>query len=244
MLKKLLIAGGIALVLVVGGVALLASNLDSIVEKAIETLGPEMTGVSVKVSKVSLALTDGRGEIGGLVVGNPKGYKAPHAVRLGSVVLALDPATVTRDIIVIRELTIDAPDMAYEKGAGGSNVETIQRNVEQYVKTHFGGGQAQDKTAKKGEPAKETRFIVEKLQIRNGKVRLEGVGRKGKDAEVALPPVNLRDIGKGRGATGGEIASIVLKQMTEGAAAAAARALAQEGGDRAKEAAKGRLLGR
>jgi len=132
--------------------------------------------------------------------------------------------------------------MAYEKGEGGSNVEAIQRNVDQYVKSNFGGGQAQDKSAK-GAPSKETRFIVEKLQIRNGKVRIAGVA--GKDAEVALPPVNMSNLGKSRGgSTGAEIASIVVKQMTQAAIAAAARALAQEGANRAKEAAKGRLLGR
>jgi hypothetical protein len=175
------------------------------------------------------------------VVGNPKGYKAPHAVRMGSVVLAIDPATVTKDVIVIRELTVEATDMAYEKGPGGSNIEAIQAHVDQYVKAHFDGG-AKDK-AKKDDAAKETRFIVEKLQIRNGKVHLEGVA--GKDADVALPPVNMRDIGKSKGgATGGEIASIVVKQMTQASVAAAARALAQKGADRAKEAVKGRILGR
>ena len=242
MLKKLLIAGAVLLVLVVGGVAFLASNLDGIVEKAIESIGPDMTGVSVKVKKVAIGLADGRGQIEGLLIGNPKGYSAPHTVRMGSIVLAIDPASVTRDVIVIRELTIEAPDMAYEKGAGGSNIEAIQANIDKYVKANFGGGQPKDK-GKKDEPAKETRFIVEKLQIRNGKVQVAGLA--GRDADVALPEVNMRDIGKSKGgATGGEIASIVVKQMTQAAVAAAARALAQKGADRAKEAAKGRLLGR
>ncbi len=241
-MKKLLIAGAVVLVLVVGAVAFLASNLDSIVEKAIESIGPDMTGVAVKVKKVSLALTDGRGEIDGLVVGNPRGYKEPHTFRLGSIVLAIDPASVTKDAVVIRELTIEAPDMVYEKGAGGSNVEVIQRNVDAYVKKTFGGGQTQDK-AKTGHSAKEARFIVEKLQIRNGKVRIAGVA--GKDADVALPPVSLRDVGKSKGGvTGGELASIIVKQMTEGVVASAARALAQEAGGRAKENLKGRILGR
>lgn len=242
MLKRLLIVGAVTLVLVVvGAVVFLASNLDSIVEKAIETLGPDITGVSVKVKKVSLALTDGRGEIDGLVVGNPKGYKEPHSFSLGSIVLAIDPASVTKDVIVIRELVIDAPDMTYAKGAGGSNVEVIQRNVDEYVKKHFGGGQPQDK-GKKGDASREARFIVEKLQIRNGKVHLEVAGR---EAEVALPAVGLRDVGRNRGGvTGGELAGIVVKQMTEGVVASAARALAQEAADRAKENLKGRLLGR
>ena len=241
MLKKLLIAGGVAVVLVVGAVVFLASNLDSIVEAAIEKIGPEMTGVSVKVSKVSIGLTDGRGQINGLAVGNPRGYKSSHTIQLRSIALGLDPATVTKSVVVIRELTIEAPDMTYEKGPGGSNVDVIQRNVDAYVKKNFGGG-AKDKS-KSGEAAQETRFIVEKLQIRNGKVHVAGPA--GRDLEVPLPAVNLRDVGKSRGgATGGEIASIVIKQMTDGAIASATRALAQEGKARATEALKGRVLGR
>ena len=42
-----------------------------------------MTGVSVDVDKVAIKLADGRGEIGGLVVENPKGYEGPHAFKLG-----------------------------------------------------------------------------------------------------------------------------------------------------------------
>jgi len=243
MLKKPLIAAGVLLVVIVAGVAYLASNLDSIVKRAIETLGPEMTGVSVKVGKVGITLTEGRGEIGGLVVGNPKGYREPHAFRLGSIVLAMDPATVTKEVIVIRELKIEAPDMIYEKGPGGSNVEVIQRHVDDYVKANFGGGRPAPDKAKKGEAAPAQRFIVENLQIRNGRVRIAGVA--GKDAEVALPPVGLRDVGKSRGGmTGGEIASVIVKQMTDAMAAAAARALAQEGLKRGTDALKDRLLTR
>jgi hypothetical protein len=177
-----------------------------------------------------------------LVVGNPKGYKAPHAFSLGSIVLAIDPASVTKNVILIRELVIEAPDMAYEKGDGGSNVEVIQRNVENYVKTHFGGGAPQDK-GKKADPAQETRFIVEKLQIRNGKVKVAGV--VGKDADVALPAVNLRDVGRSKGGvTGGELASIVVKQMTEGIVASVVRGAAKEAVGRVKEGVSDRLPGK
>ena len=242
MMKKLLIAGGVLVVLLVGAVAFLASNLDSIVEKTIETIGPDMTGVSVKVSKVSIKLTDGRGEIIGLAVGSPKGYKASQTVRLGSIVLALDPATVTKDVIVVRELIIEAPDMTYEKGPGGSNLDVIQRNVDAYVKKNFGGA-SRDKSKKDG-AAKETKFIIEKLQIRNGKVNMPGA-IAGRDIKAALPPVNLQNVGKSRGgATGAEVASIVVKQMTDGAIASATRAIAQEARGRAGEALKGRILGR
>ena len=67
----------------------------------------------------------------------------------------------------------------------------------------------------------------------------------GRDADIALPAISLRDVGKSRGGmTGPEIASVVVKQMVDASVASAARALAQKGLDRAKEGLKDRILGR
>jgi len=236
MTRKLLIAGGILAVILIVAVRFLGSNLDAIVKKAITRIGPEMTGVSVDVDKVGIALADGRGEIGGLVIGNPRGYKGPHAFKLGSIVLALDKSSETADVVVIKELTIDAPDVVYDKGENGSNVEAIQRNIDEYGKTH--GDQAEDKATKDNAAAR--RFIIESLQIRNGKIRLTG-----RDTVIDLPALQMRDVGKSRGGmTGAEIASVVVKQMTQATVTSAARALAQdavkERVDEAKDQAKDR----
>ena len=233
MTKKLLIAGGILVVILVAAIRFLGSNLDAIVKKAITRVGPEMTGVSVDVDKVGISLADGRGEIGGLVIGNPRGYKGPHAFKLGSIVLALDNTTDTANVVVIKELTIDGPDIVYDKGDDGSNVEAIQRNIDEYSKTHSGG---QDKEQADKSDASAKRFIIESLQIRNGKIRLTG-----RDTVMDLPPLQLRNVGKSQaGMTGDEIAGMVVKQMTQATVASAARALAQEGVKQAVDEAKGR----
>ena len=133
MTRKLLIAGGILAAILAVSVRYLASNLDSIVKKAITTVGLEMTGVSVDVDDVAISLADGRGEIGGLEVGNPRGYNGPHAFKLGSILLALDAAADTKDVVVIQELTVEAPDIVYDKGSNASNVEAIQNNIDEYL---------------------------------------------------------------------------------------------------------------
>ena len=231
MTKKLLIAGGVLVVILLVAVKFLGSNLDAIVKKAITRVGPEMTGVSVDVDKVGISLADGRGEIGGLVIGNPRGYEGPHAFKLGSIVLALDKASDAADVVVIKELTIDGPDIVYDKGTDGSNVEAIQRNIDEYGKTHGG----QEKEADKGDAAAK-RFIIESLQISNGKIRLTG-----RDKVMDLPPIQLRNVGKSQGGmTGAEIAGMVVKQMTQATVASAARALAQEGVKQAVDDAKDR----
>ena len=234
MARKLMIPGGILVGLLVAAVLYLGSNLDSIVKKAITKLGSDMTGVSVTVDKVAIALADGRGEIGGLVVDNPRGYQGPHAVQLGSIVLALGPAAAGSDPIVVRELTIEAPNIVYDKGENGSNLEAIQRNVDGYSKAHFAEGDSSREKPKDGDDASAKRFIIESLQIRGGKIQLTG-----REKVIDLPPVRLRDVGKSRGGmTGAEIAGIVLKQITEATVASAARGLAQEGVERLKDDVK------
>jgi hypothetical protein len=219
MTRKLMIAAGALVVIVVVVVSFLGKNLDSIVKKAITRVGSEMTGVSVDVDKVAIKLADGRGEIGGLVVDNPKGFEGPHAFKLGSIVLDLDAASAAKDVVVIKELTIEAPDIVYDKGKDGSNVEAIQRNIDEYAKT-----QGDQDKATKDDVAAAKRFIIESLQIRNGKIRLTG-----RDTVIDLPPLQMRDVGKSRGGmTGAEIAGVVVKQMTQSTVSSAARALAQD----------------
>ena len=236
MARKLLIPVGILVVVLGVAVVFLGSNLDSIVKKSITRLGSDMTGVSVSVDKVEIVLADGRGEIGGLVVDNPRGFRGPHAFQLGSIVLALGSAAAGSDPVVIRELTIEAPDIVYDKGENGSNVEAIQRNVDEYAKAHFD----ERDSAKATDDASAKRFVIESLQVRGGKIQLME-----REKVIDLPPVRLRDVGKSRGGmTGGEIASLVLKQITEATVAAAARGLAQEGAERLKEGVKDDLKDR
>jgi len=231
--RKLWVPVGGLVAILVAVVLLVGKNLDSIVKKAITKIGSDMTGVSVSVDKVGIVLAEGRGEIGGLVVDNPRGYKGPHAFSLGSIVLALDRTAETADVVVVRELTIDAPDIVFDKTDAGSNIEAIQQNVDAYTKAHAGES---DRAADAKDADAPTRFIVESLQIRDGKIRLME-----RDRVIDLPAVRLRDLGKSQGgATGAEIASIVLKQITQATVSAAARALAQEGKEQLKDEIKGR----
>jgi hypothetical protein len=81
-MKKLLVRIAIGLVVLIVLVALgIHFFLDSAVKKGVETLGPKMTKVDVKLDSVSISLLSGSGKIKGLVVGNPEGYKTPHAIR-------------------------------------------------------------------------------------------------------------------------------------------------------------------
>lgn len=211
-MKKLLL--GIALLVLIGiagGVWWLYSSLDSQVAAAIRTYGPEITGVPVSLSSVKIGLADGSAALRGLVVGNPAGFKTEHALSLGEISMKLDIGSLTKDVILIKEISIIKPDVTYEFAAGGSNLAAIQRNIDRYVADHLGG----TSTSKGTEPGKK--LIIEHVYIKSGTTTVSANILNGEAVSVPLPDLHLKDIGKqSNGATAGEAAKQVLGTLTQG----------------------------
>lgn len=207
---KILSAFLIVALLAIGGAWWLFASLDGLVKQAIERWGPEITGVSIKVQSVRIEAAQGRGAIRGLVVGNPKGFKSPQALKLAEMRLTLDPASVTKDVVVIRELVLVAPEVSYERGQGSDNMTVIQRNVDRWVTKHAGA---------KPDAGPGKKFVIENLRIQNGKAQL------GTTLSVPMPDLHLREVGKkSGGATAGEVVKGVWDAMLRSVTNLAGRA--------------------
>lgn len=210
-MKKILLGFAVVVLLgIAGGAWWLYSSLDSVVASAIRKYGPQITGVSVKLSSVKIVPADGTASLRGLVVGNPKDFKTEHALSLGEISMKLDIGSLTKDVILIKEISIIKPDVTYEYASGGSNLDVIQRNVDRYVADNLGGkNESKDKGASK-------KFIIENLYVKNGKANVSADILKSKTMLVQLPDLHLRDIGKkSNGATAGEAAKQVLGAITQ-----------------------------
>ena len=79
---------------------------------------------------MELDLTSGKGALRGLKVGNPEGFETPSAFQLGAISIKVDTGATSGEKIVISEIVIDKPDVTYELGGGGSNIDAIQKNVD------------------------------------------------------------------------------------------------------------------
>lgn len=218
MSRGLKIAGGVLAVIVVAIVGVFIyvySNLDSIVKEAVEEYGPQYTGVKVTLDKAELSPENGNGKLSGLVVGNPLGYATDSAFRLGSISLSLDLKSLTSDTIVIKTIEIDGPDVTYEFGAGGSNIDVIGKNVEKAA-----GAPGESTPQEQNAPAKK--MIVENLIVKNGRVSVSHPLLKGKKVGSALPAIHLKDIGKDKkeGATPAEVVDKVMDALEKQVAAA------------------------
>lgn len=221
----------VVVVVFVGAIILVYSNLDGIVKEAVEEFGPQFAGVPVTLQKVELSPENGRGKLTGLFVGNPPGYKTDGAFKLGSVSVDIDLSSLTSDTIVIRKVEIDGPDVTYEFGDGGSNVDVIASNVEKAAGGPPGGsgssGKASSGGASGGSEGKdsggpEKKMIIESLVITNGRVSISHPLLEGEKIGSALPTIRLKDIGKNKngGATPAQAVDAVMDAMEKNIATA------------------------
>ena len=217
-MKKLIIRLLIALVVVVI-LALVAVGLflDGAVKKGVETFGPRLTKVDIKLQSVSLSLLSGSGSLKGLVVGNPEGFKTPSAISVGTATLALTPGSLLSDKIIIKSINVQGPEITYENDLRHDNLSKILSNVQE---ASGGGGQ---QPAKPNEPAQPTeakagrKLEVDEFVITGGQIHVTLTSALGGGAEtIPLPDIRLQDLGKdSAGITYGELLELVLKAIKE-----------------------------
>lgn len=227
---------GLALVamLVIGVAWWLHRGLDSIVQRAIGHYGSQMTGSRVAVDAVELRAVDGRGVIRGLVVGNPAGFRAPHAIKVGVIDVSLDARTIADPVVVIRRIVIESPDVIYEKGESQTNFEAIQQHIAQALGT---SANRSDSGTGTGSSSKSRRLIVQELVIRNARAQATAAGLAGQSISTTLPDITLRDIGREQGGvTPAQLGQIVTKALTQ-------RLVASLGFERAFKSLGGRVKG-
>jgi len=209
-MKKVALVLVAIVVVIAGGFFWAYHSVDVIVKFAVEHYAPEIAGVPVKIGDVHISPRDGRGSVKGVEIGNPPGFSAARAVKLGEISVWIDPLTLTEPVVYIHELTLDAPLITYEKGDKGTNLEAIQKRIEGYVKASGGAGAT---STPSGNPIHH-KFVIGKLTIRGARVTMTNPGLKGQGITFDLPDTQLRDLGKREsGLTASQVANVVATTL-------------------------------
>jgi uncharacterized protein involved in outer membrane biogenesis len=215
-MKKLLVGiVGVVFFAIAGSVWWLYNSLDSQAASAIRRYGPEIIGVPVSLSGAHIDPLDGKAAWYGLVVGNPGGFKAKHALSLGEISMQLDIGSLMTDVIRIKELTLVKPEIMYEYSSAGSNLDVLQHNIERYV------SQQRGKTKKTQDSESGKKLVIEHLYIKNGTASVSAEILNGDVLSVPIPDLHLRDIGKkSNGTTAGEAVRQILGPLVQQVGAA------------------------
>ena len=213
-MKKLVSIFALLLVVVVVLLFVSSKIIGSGIKAGVETFGPEVTQTTINLDSVELSAFSGAGSIKGLVVGNPEGFNTPHAIKIDSFSMKLQPISVLSDKIVINEIIIDAPEFIFESGLNptNSNISAILANIEA-----FAGESEAEAEAEIEEGVSSKNVQIDMLRITGGKFKFSNKLLGGQALMIPLPDIELKDIGADDdGNTFGETMKIVFQAINEG----------------------------
>ncbi|UTW44178.1 hypothetical protein KFE80_07115 [bacterium SCSIO 12696] len=197
----------VLVVLVVAAGLVVASKVDTLVTEAVETVAPEYTQSKVSLGGVDLSLLSGNLALADLNVGNPTGFSQPNAFSLGEIAVDLDLNSVTSDTIVVNSINVVAPQIFFEQNSAGTNLQTLQRNIEKAV------GPSTDTEEDSGTAKK---LIIRDFKVTDGLISVTSQLLGEESLDVNLPEIHLTGIGeKTNGATAAEVAEVLLGELTE-----------------------------
>jgi hypothetical protein len=211
------IVGIVVLLLVAVGVYVVV-NSGALVERAIEDYGSRYLGAPVSVGGVDVSLSEGAAGIRSLEVGNPDPYSGPPAFRLASIAVTVDPAQISSELIVLKEVTIDGAQVAAQVRGKDTNLQQLMDNL------HASTGSSA--RAEETGVQSEVKLIIERFSFTNATASVDSDLLGG--STIDIPDIQLTDIGR---QTNGATIGQVLEQVMQPIVRAVTRELINRGVD-------------
>ena len=193
-MKKLVLIGCVLVVVVAAVVFFGLSNLGPIIKKTVNTYGPEITQTRVQLGDAGVSLFSGEVKLKNFLVGNPKGFKSPQAMKVGSIYVNVDEKSLTGNPIVIDRIEVVAPEITYERSGRDDNFNALLRNVKQRSGSGKSGSDA-PKKAKTGDSGGGKKLLIRSMVIKDGRVNLTAKLMAGQTVTAELPFIELKDVG-------------------------------------------------
>jgi uncharacterized protein involved in outer membrane biogenesis len=236
--KKILIGLGTLVVLIGIVVAVVLGHLGRLIERGVETAGPQITGTDVSLGSARVSIFSGEGSLHRLHIGNPAGFSTDRAFDLGEIAIAIDPKSVASKVIHVRSVVVEAPQLVAEFDATGhSNLDKIM----EHVRGAAGGGGSKGSGDSGGS---QTKLIIDEFRFEGAEVRALAPAFK-VDKTLKLQPVILKNLGaKQGGAAASDIANQVMRPIVDEAVRAATQEYLNAQRDKLGDKAKEKLLDR
>ena len=194
-MKKLAIAIGVLIIVVIVFLAIMFSKLGPIIKTAVNTYGPKVTKTEVVVGDVGISIFKGEAKLKDFRLGNPKGFKSPHAVSVGAIHVDVDEGSLAGDTIIIDKIEVSAPEIIYEKSLNTDNFQALLKNLQSSASAE----KASQKQTGEGSPGKK--ILIRDFILKDGNVSLATTMFKGQSISAQIPDIHLKDLGKEGGGT-------------------------------------------
>ncbi len=180
----------------------------------VEEVGSDVLKTEVRVSGISISLSEGKVGIAGLTIANPEGYSSANLFEMEAIEVTLDIASLSQDVLVIKSIIIQNPLIVFEGDAdGGSNMQTLLDNMNSGSSSDSNSG------------SEETKMIIDLLDFSGGQVKASSELIPGESTEFKLPGIKMKGIGRKQGGvTPDVVAEKIAKELTEEVISAAAKA--------------------
>ncbi len=193
---RLLVRLGLALLLLVGlALGSVWWRLDALAERVIERGASERLGVVTEIRSLLLRPISGILSLRGLSIENPPGYAGSFLV-VERTRADLDVTTLRREVIEVREISLDGVEVTLEQAHGGSNYDAIVSKL--------GEG-----TPSAGSAGPSVR--VRDVYVRNITAHLRLAPAP--PLTVQIPEIHLQALGGPGGASSGEITALVVRAI-------------------------------
>ncbi|MFZ0434906.1 MAG: hypothetical protein WAL87_02875 [Chthoniobacterales bacterium] len=225
-MKKILLSlVAVVVVLFIGTIGYLYFSLNSLIKKAVETVGPTITRTDVRLASARLSPFSGSGALSGFVIGNPEGYKGPFALKLGSIAVSVDKETLLKDPIVVNSVIIRGPEIALIGTPSGNNLGKLMQNIQS------AGSSSKTKEEKPPQEASSKKFVIKEVVISGTKVHLAASALDQKvNQTISIPDIRLQNIGTaGKGISARDVAMQIITPLINAAAKEGINALAKQG---------------
>jgi hypothetical protein len=189
--KLLLIALVLAVLVVVGAVALILS-LDSGIEQAVERGGSYALKVPVELEDVSVSLLGGKASLRGLTVANPRGFETDRAIRLGEAAVEIKLGSVTGEVIEIPEIRVIAPELTVEGSLKGSNISRLLKNLDETMQQLPSGQEpAGEKPPEQAPEGPEQKYRIGRVLVTDATLRLSATFMKGRAGSATIRKIEI-----------------------------------------------------
>ena len=190
--KKCLTLTGTILGVIIASLIIMLLTLPFIIRNGIYHVGPIITGVPMEIKHISFNPFAGTLTIRDFIIGNPKGYSSPYAVKLGHLHVDVGMTTLFSKKLLLERIEVRGVELNYETSLLSTNIGEIQDNVNK-----LSGGSGRNEPAQKEKASQGGKPLqIDYLELKDITAWVIVKGTKAQ-APLMVAPIVMTQLGTG-----------------------------------------------